>query len=398
MGTMKHMLIGGLAYLLLLSFAFPAHAANRRDRFIEVDAAELRDSPHRYWSRGVIFQDTLTRHPAGRTLRLDDRRFIEIRIDTIGEAYVDRDRADQFEELELDREYLFTGMVLSRTGRDFLMRRRRTEYYVTITDATPLAADTEETLTRMLRPDYDEVVPDVMKALLNRIQRQLLVYTEEHDMEIADLFDRDRPEHFDRTVELVRSTIRAFEREEETTSFIILSDLIYTLLAMEYRQPPVIEEEPVEEEPVDEELEPPGPEPVTDEEVREEPVEEAIETPEPEVMTEEEPADPPPRGFWRRLFSRSEQEPDAQDDADPPEASETDLIAPIEEFEEPDAPPPEVPIDEPPESEYAPPVTDIEHDDDREVEEPSAPEAMPEEAEEAPEPVSPNHLRPMQRR
>lgn len=219
-------LVAGVAALLA-----PDLPATSRDRFQSVHPRELVEVPHKYWSRGVVFQDVLESHP-GRRKRIGGQRYKQITTETLGRCYVAPDIVHLVEEMPLGRKYVFSGMVLSETGRN-LLGRTRTTYYVVIHN---MDAVLDEMAVRDLS---DEDIPGLeqFQALLLRAQNSLHAEARGTRQDMQELFD-PRAERIDRASELIRTAIRLTEQEQSTTSAEMLTTLIRSMLAAQYLETP----------------------------------------------------------------------------------------------------------------------------------------------------------------
>ena len=368
--------IGVLAALLCVVGQGPADAQVQRDRFVVVKADELAEAPQRFWSRGIVFEDVLE-DATGRSRRVDGRSFTQIETRTVGRVYVSDRIADRVSELPEGRNYLFSGTVLSESGRSFPLMRRQTQYVVAIDSVERLADDTaDDLLAIFLEGDPDRpAFQNVQKAVI-QAQNQLVARAQNQGVEVSDLIDYGAAT-MDEAAAVSRIAVRSVEQELGVSSMELLSLLVRELLVAQYTDRPITEVEPVTEDPPadepvedaaavehdvtaeDEEPAPAVEEPEADDvheqvtEVLEEEAEEEDEprrfrffgrsapdddesgahetSPEPEPVPEEEVTDPEDQTEGRRWFRRRAAEPDAEEVAEEAAPAVEEAVTVMEE-------------------------------------------------------------------
>ncbi len=231
---MKYYAIGiGLLAAFLWVGLPTVEAQTERDRFVVVEAADLAENPQRYWSRGIVFEDTL-KDVTGRSRRVEGRRLVQIETETVGLCYVDEDLIDRVGELDRNRAYLFAGTVLGEMRRRFPFFRQRSEYIVALDTVEVLADEVEEDLLQVfLEADPDRpAFQNVQKAVV-QAQNRLVAFAKNEGVDIADLFDPGAAT-MDRAAEVSRVAVRSVQEELGVTSMELLSQLIRELLAKQY--------------------------------------------------------------------------------------------------------------------------------------------------------------------
>ncbi len=299
------MLIAGLFVVAVVT----TDAQVSRDRYVVVRARELAETPQRYWSRGVVFEDVLE-DVSGRGRRAGGRSFGQIETEVIGRCYVDDAIMDQVQGLRKGRRYLFAGTVLSETRRGFLFIRPSVRYFVAIDSVERLSDDVDaDLLEAFIDQDPDRPAFRNIQKALTRAQNELVAFAQGEEVDIGTLFE-PRAETMDKAAEVSRVAVREIERELGITSTEMLGLLVRELLVAQYLEgePPAVppREEPKEIE--EESRRKPEPEPPpaqTAEPKPAEDVQEMRETEAPEEVqedTEEEDGEsaPPRRGWFRR--------------------------------------------------------------------------------------------------
>ncbi len=137
-GLKTSLVAGGLLLAALV-------AAQAQQNFRSVTPVELRERPQNYWARGVIFKDTLLSRLEGRDFRYEGKRYPPIVTKVLGACYIQPELEGLVREFPLNREYLFSGIVLQSRGN----------YYVVIQGFNAVVDSSE------LSKPFQELVADI---------------------------------------------------------------------------------------------------------------------------------------------------------------------------------------------------------------------------------------------
>lgn len=266
---------------------FGAAAKSSVEKYVVVEAEELLNNPQRYWSRGVVFEDTLISVTRKRD-SIGDRKYTRIETAALGTLYVDAKALEQARELPLDASYIFAGTMRSTTRRNWFFRSS-TKYFVTAEAIVAPPSDVSTNLIAAFAMDAaNRPAFQYLQQAIDQAQQLLLGYARDQEVEVSTLFN-PVADRMDKPAEVARVAIRTVEQESGMTSSEILSLLVREMLAQEWGVAPAPMEEvepaePLEEDPsvVAPEAEPepviefvPEPEPVPDvgDEIEAEPAE-----------------------------------------------------------------------------------------------------------------------------
>ena len=211
-------------------------AAPEEFNFVELE--ELQNAPHRHWARGVVFKDVLTAKPGGRTIEVDDRRYVPFATRTL-DCYVDVEDETMFKSLKKGKEYLFSGTVI-HGKRKYLIAVSSVEETIAdnippekvkeaLTPPAPDPNDTSTTVSTETLPKHLRTINELMETALT----SMYVYTKEQDIALAELFNPDS-EHSKRGMDTIRSTVRSMQKEGKTTSEEVLASLLRDMLEERY--------------------------------------------------------------------------------------------------------------------------------------------------------------------
>ena len=271
--------------------------AGAQERALPVDGIDLVKSPQRFWARSIVFTDHLAAHPAGGDLRLDRSRVVSFSTREVGRCYAEQALVPVLRGLPLGQRCHFTGTVLQHKGR-YLVVVNGVTAALQEGDIKPLwpavSDDPSDYMSQQaLRPVFD---------ILTTVQSAHASYAQEQGIALADIYKPDSV-HFAAGMNLVRSSLMAYEQKVKTTSSEILAQYLYLLLAQQAG--------PAEEatastaaasprpEPAVESVEPAGPAPAP-EPIESEPTEpssEALSVPGVEAETD---VAPPPKPLTRQ--------------------------------------------------------------------------------------------------
>lgn len=241
MKTRRMAAVGG-AILLAFVVGTPAQEAFQR-----VDVRDLERNPQRYWARGIVFEDVLTAHPAGSTLRIDDQTHERLRTKTLGEVYAAPTAREKLRQLPLQKAYLFSGTVLQlesgmgrgwfrgfRGGGDFL--------YVIQDVSVPVEAFSEavqdlEAMQTAIMEAEDAAIPVELSPVLEvlrSVEQGLFTFAQDNGVAVETLFDPDS-EFAEMPARLALQEIRRMERTEGFSVQLFLADYSISLLRRRYR-------------------------------------------------------------------------------------------------------------------------------------------------------------------
>jgi hypothetical protein len=183
------------------SFGQPASPAYKT-----VDVFDLKAGPQRFWARPIVFKDTLTAAPRGHDLGIEGKRFTPFATRVLGAVYAEKTLVPQIAGLDPDREYLFSGTVLNRGRR----------YYVIAEGfAIPVAAENVSEQMKKLMTDVTAALAgEAEKPLADVVSDAQLAhfaYARDNRLELWQLYDPTN-EHFAKALGIVRATI---QRQEE---------------------------------------------------------------------------------------------------------------------------------------------------------------------------------------
>ncbi len=278
--------LGLAAFAFGMSQPSPVYGQGGRDQYTVVEAVQLNQHPQRYWSRGIVFEDTLV-ETTGRRRQIDGRRVIEIGTRTVDNVYVDARLEDRAARMTRGQQYVFSGTVLSESRR--FLRWSRTTYSVVVDSIERLDEGQPEDLLDLFTGDETGANLEPVLQALAEAQRMMIVEARNEGVPVEAMFDAQMPRS-DRAIEIARSAVRRAEREAGLPAAEMLSMLLRELLVAQqgllatHASPPV----PIPEIEVESEIEPePVPEPAP------EPEAEPLPEPEPEPEPEVEPAPEP---------------------------------------------------------------------------------------------------------
>lgn len=274
-----------------------AHGQGSRDQYSVVEAYRLNQHPQRYWSRGVVFEDTFIGE-TGRRRQIDGRRVIEIETRALETVYVDARLEDRVERMTRG-QYVFSGTVLSESRR--FLRWSRTTYRVVVDSIERLDEGQPDDLLDLFAGDEVGANLEPILQILAETQRRLIVEARNEGVPVESMFDAQMPRG-DRAIEIARASVRRVEREAGLPAAEILSLLVREvmvaqqgMLATHATEPipvPEIELDEPDVQPLPEtEIEVvPEPDPVLELEIDPEPVPEIEPAPVPLEETQEEEA------------------------------------------------------------------------------------------------------------
>ena len=232
-----------VVYSVMLSMLLGLSAV-ANDEFVEVSHEELLEYPQKYWSQGILFQDTLTAAPGGRSISIAKKRYLPFQTKNLGTCYVEASVAGRMAGAVLNEEYIFQGTVLHQPASFF---GRGPSFYVVAQKATRAVNGVSRAQEDLLGADGDGEIKNYFEALMGQIQQGLVNYARKNQVDIDALFARDFDKR-DTVINIIYSGIATVEQDQSTTARKLLGDFIYEIFSAEYQRggrgmKPVVSEE-----------------------------------------------------------------------------------------------------------------------------------------------------------
>ena len=195
-----------------------------------VEPATVRNTPQRFWAKEIAFQDRLIEGPSGKTQAINDRSFYSFRIAEIGAGYADQATYEKLKGLRLEQEYLFTGTVLERRGK----------YYVVVKSVDSLFKEpviVEDMIKKDLSRTPEELKRhrkrQLMVDLMNQAQAAMLLRSRQGRFEFREYFNPDSP-HSDAMQQMIQGVVASMERDGRMSASELLSVYIRDVLSDHY--------------------------------------------------------------------------------------------------------------------------------------------------------------------
>lgn len=194
----------------------------------ELGTAELQRAPHKYWAQGILFRDVLEKGPYGRDVSIGENKYVRVKGHELGVFYIPVNLRQAFDLLQLGNSYLFQGTVLNYK-RDFVIvaqsmtgsiEKSPKVMEMIKTVGTPITSASQESEN----PAYQN-----FNKLLKNSQNALFTEADKMGVDMEDLFKPDADGKIP-APELVQGAIRRIERDQETTAFDILRNLVTAAL------------------------------------------------------------------------------------------------------------------------------------------------------------------------
>ena len=210
--------------------------------YIPVEVKDLKDSPQRFWARGIVFRDVLKEHPGSSTMRLDDRTITRLVLGTLGEVYAPAELVDRLSALPLDTEYLFSATV-SQRGRKYFFQARQ-KYVVLIKDVAPGSTNSTSIPDQLAKIDmglstniYNRVFAS-LEGIMAEVQKDLFAYATTQNIPIETLFDVNAG-HIAKVSTSIHAALRRAEERSKMPAQEYLVSLIIAMMAAQngYVQP-----------------------------------------------------------------------------------------------------------------------------------------------------------------
>ncbi len=225
-------------------FVLIATGSLAQDSFQRVDIRDLQRNPQRYWARGLVFEDVLTGHPRGSTIRVEDRTYERLSTETLGTVYATTSAAEKLRTLPLQKTYLFSGTVLQQdAGLARRWMRGSPDFIHVVQDVsvpveayTEAVADMEAMQAAVLEAEEAAVPSELVPVMdvLRAVERGLFTFAQENDIDVAELFDPES-EFAEMPARLALQEIRRMERAQGFSVQLFLADYSIGLLRRRYR-------------------------------------------------------------------------------------------------------------------------------------------------------------------
>jgi hypothetical protein len=214
-----------ITLLLVLATAWSlttvSSAAARDDEYQEVEVEDLLRNPQNYWALGIVFRDTLLGGPARKALKIGSGRYYAFPTERLENCYADEKLVPRLEVLPTDKEYIFSGTVLQRSRR----------YYVVVKDLQPasIGDDVTEDLVKRLGRAGDPTTAERVAAIIEAAEKALFAFVLENKLQGQPLLTPDA-KHRKEALGVIRATVADAEREYELTARELLTQFIEMVL------------------------------------------------------------------------------------------------------------------------------------------------------------------------
>ncbi|OQW96495.1 MAG: hypothetical protein BWK77_04420, partial [Verrucomicrobia bacterium A1] len=199
-------------------------AGAQQSRYRNVEARDLVERPQNYWARPIVFQDTLLQPPSGRDFKLEGIRYATFTTKTIGTCYLVKPLESVLAQVPADRDYVFSGTVLQRGGRYYVI----VESFSGTVDSEEIPSDLRNVAASgkaLLVSKSTQPMADILRTS----QESLFAYAKEHNLKLEQLFEPDSG-HSARAMELIRMSAREQEKKLGTPSAEIIAQYVYGVL------------------------------------------------------------------------------------------------------------------------------------------------------------------------
>jgi len=196
--------------------------------YIPVEVKDLKDSPQRFWARGIVFRDVLQELPGTRTLRLNDRTITRFALKELGEVYAFEDLVARSSSLPLGAEYLFSGTVIQR-GRNYLFVIKDISSINTNSASIP---DQLATINRGLSTNVYNRVFAALEGIMAEIQNELFAYATSQNISMETVFDVSAG-HMQKVTSSIHTALRRAEERSKMPAQEYLVSLIVAMMAMQ---------------------------------------------------------------------------------------------------------------------------------------------------------------------
>jgi hypothetical protein len=216
--------IAGAGLVALLALVSPVMA----QEYAPVEIADLKDSPQRFWAKGIVFRDTLAEAPGRRTVKVDGRVVTRFRTEGLGEIYASPEVLEPLAALAPGVEALFSGTV-SQRGRDYLVIVQRVAE--AMTDGAAIPAKLEDIQRTGSTNEYNYIF-EVLDTVLADARKQLFAHSTSQDQALGDLLRPGSPGR-DKVANSVRAALRNLEDNAKIPAQEFLVSLMISMLALQ---------------------------------------------------------------------------------------------------------------------------------------------------------------------
>jgi hypothetical protein len=195
-----------------------------------VEPASVRSSPQRFWAKEIAFQDRLIEGPSGKTQLINDRTYYSFRIAEIGASYADQATYEKLKGMRLEQEYLFTGTVLERRGKYYVVVRSVDSLFK---EPNRIEEEIKKDLTRTPEELKRHRKRQIMVDLMNQAQASMLLRSRQGRFEFKEYFNPDSPQS-DAMQQMIQNVVSSMEREGRMSASDLLSVYIRDVLSDHY--------------------------------------------------------------------------------------------------------------------------------------------------------------------
>jgi len=196
--------------------------------FIPVDVMDIKKSPQMYWAKGIVFRAVLDEVPKGKLVTIDGRDVIRFKTRELGDVYAEQNVVDRIKELELGKEYLFSGVIgqTKRTyfgggGDYFAIIQKVAEQQV---DASKLP-DSIEKLNLGNTTNIYNMVFITLDQIMRAVEKDMFASVNSEGLTVQQIFDPAKPQ-----LDKMKTSVRKVLREVEENSKLPLEEYFVSLI------------------------------------------------------------------------------------------------------------------------------------------------------------------------
>ena len=210
-----------LAFVTALSAATLCGAAPREDEYLEVEVEELLENPQNYWALGIVFRDTLLGGPSRKPFKMGGGRYYAFPTEQLGTCYADEKVVPRLEILRDGAEYIFSGTVLQRGRR----------YYIVVKDLQPAASGegVPDGLVERLGQAGDPSTAQRVAGIVEAAEKALYAYVLENELQGVSLLTPNS-KYRKEALGVIRASVADAEREYELTARELLTQFVEMIL------------------------------------------------------------------------------------------------------------------------------------------------------------------------
>ena len=203
--------------------------------FKTTPAKEVAANPQRFWARGLVFRDVLTKAPGKDRETIGERTTYRFETKVVGECFAEEKIAPVLQEMEPGREYIFTGTVFSEKAGLF---RRKTRYLVVV-EGVIAPAEHMGALTDSIEAALANGSPDdpfvqrlnVLRELIVRVQEAMTTISATEQIDRNALLDPSS-EHAEKLAQAARRVVNDLEVESKVPGREHLAQILIGLVAL----------------------------------------------------------------------------------------------------------------------------------------------------------------------